>query len=60
MKLQFNQRDTCNAFYKLLLQSTNFYRFVQYTPRKVFNSLLQSVVDAKRAGDENSLSGVVA
>ena len=29
-------------------------------PRKVFNSFVQSVVDARRAGDENPLSGVVA
>ena len=33
---------------------------MQCTPRKVFNSLLQSNVYAKQARDENSLSGVVA
>ena len=26
----------------------------------MFNSFVQSIVDARRAGDENSLSGVVA
>ena len=31
-----------------------------HTARKVFNSFVQSVVDARRAGDENPLSGVVA
>ena len=33
---------------------------VQYIPRKVFNSFVQSVVDAGRAGDKNPLSGEVA
>ena len=42
------------------LQCTKIHRFVQYTPHKVFNSFVQSVVDARRAGDENPLSGVVA
>ena len=36
------------------------HRFVQYTPRKEFNNFVQSVVDARRAGDENPLPGVVA
>ena len=40
------------------LQCTNIHCFVQYTPHKVFNSFVQSVVDARRAGDENPLSGV--
>ena len=42
------------------LQCTKIHRFVRYTPRKVFNSFVQSVVDARRAGDENPLSGVLA
>ena len=42
------------------LQCTKIHRFVQYTPYEVFNSFVQSVVDARRAGDENPLSGVVA
>ena len=35
-------------------------RFVQYTPRKCFNSFLQSAVDARRQGDKNPNSSVVA
>ena len=42
------------------LPCTKIHRFVQYTPHKVINSFVQSVVDARRAGDENPLSGVVA
>ena len=34
--------------------------FVQYIPHKVFNSFVQSVFDARRAGDKSPLSGVVA
>ena len=41
-------------------QCKKIHRFVQYTPHKVFSSFVQSVVDARRAGDENPLSGVVA
>ena len=50
----------CNFYLDLGLQCTKIHRFVQYTPREVFNSFVQSVVDARRAGDENPLSGVVA
>ena len=49
-----------NFYLDLGLQCTKTHRFVQYTPRKVINSFVQSVVDARRAGDENPLSGVVA
>ena len=42
------------------LQCTKIYRFVQYSPRKCFKNFVQSVVDARREGDENPLSGVVA
>ena len=49
-----------NLYLDFGLQCTKIYRFVQYTPHKVFNSFVQSVVDARRAGDENPLSGVVA
>ena len=45
---------------ELGLQCTKIYRYVQYFPRKCFNSFFQSVVDARSEGDENSLSGVVA
>ena len=36
------------------------FRFVQNTLRKCFNTFLQSVVDARRGGDENPHSSVVA
>ena len=36
------------------------HRFVQYTPRKCFNNFVQSAVDARRQGDENPNSSVVA
>ena len=49
-----------NFYMELGLQCTKVYRFVQYLPRKCFNKLVQSVVDARREGDENPLSGVVA
>ena len=35
-------------------------RFVQYTPRKCFNIIVQSAVDARRRADENPNSSVVA
>ena len=46
-------------YMELGLQCTKIYRFVQYSPRKCFNNFVQSVVDARREGDENPLSGVV-
>ena len=49
-----------NFYMELGLQCTKVYRFVQYLPRKCFNKFVQSVVDARREGDENPLSGVVA
>ena len=36
------------------------YRFVEYTPVKCFNNFVQSAVDARREGDENPNSSVVA
>ena len=36
------------------------HRFVQYTPRKCFANFVQSGVDARRQGDENRNSSVVA
>ena len=36
------------------------YRFVKYTPVKCFNKFVQSSVDARREGDENPNSSVVA
>ena len=38
---------------------TKIHRFVEYTPRKCFNSLVQAAVDARRKGDENPNSSVV-
>ena len=46
-------------YLELGLQCTKIYRFVQYFPRKCLNSFMQQVVDARREGDENPLSGVV-
>ena len=39
---------------------TEIHRFVEYTPEKCFNSFVQSAVDARRQGDENPNSSVVA
>ena len=36
------------------------HRFVQYTPRNCFGNFVQSAVDARRQGDENPNSNVVA
>ena len=48
-----------NFYLNLVLQCTKIHRFVHYTPRNFFNSFVQSVVDARCAEDENTLSGVV-
>ena len=45
---------------KLGLVSTKRHRFVQYTPKKCFNSFVQSAVDARRQSSENPNSSVVA
>ena len=42
------------------LECTNIHHFVQYTPTKCFNSFLQSAVKARRQGDENPNSSIVA
>ena len=42
------------------LVCTQIDRFVEYTPKKYFNSFVQSAVDARRQGDENPNSSVVA
>ena len=36
------------------------HRFVQYTPMKCFSNFVQSAVHARKKGDENPLSSVVA
>ena len=47
-------------YLQLGLVCTRKHRVVQYTPNKYFNSFVQSAVDARRQGDENPNSGVVA
>ena len=47
-------------FLQLGLVCTKIHHFVEYTPRKCFNSFAQSAVDARRQGDENPNSSVVA
>ena len=47
-------------FLQLGLVCTKIHRFVEYTPKKCFNSFVQSAVDARRQGDENPNSSVVA
>ena len=49
-----------NFYISLGLKCTRIYRIVQYTPRKCFNTFVQSVVDARRGGYENPDSSVVA
>ena len=45
---------------KLGLRCIKIHRFIEYTSQKFFNVFVQSVVDAKREGDENPHSSVVA
>ena len=47
-------------YLKLGLVCRKIHRFVQYIPRKCFNSFVQSAVDARRQGDKNPNSRVVA
>ena len=49
-----------NFYISLGLKCTKIFRFVQYTPRKCFNTFVQSVVDARKGGDKNPDSSVVA
>ena len=42
------------------LDCTKIHQFVQYTPKKCFSSFVQSAVNARRQGDENPNSSVVA
>ena len=49
------------SFYlQLGLVCTKIHRFVEYTPKKRFNSFVQSAVGTRRQGDENPNSSVVA
>ena len=47
-------------YLKLGLVCKKIHRFVQYTPKNCFNNFVQSAVDARRQGDENPNSSVVA
>ena len=47
-------------YLQLGLVVTKIHRFVECTPRKCFNSFVQAAVDARRKGDENANSSVVA
>ena len=42
------------------LESTKIHQFVQYTLKNCFNSFVQSAVNARRQGDENPNSSVMA
>ena len=47
-------------YLQLGLVCTKTHRFVDNTPKKCFNSFVQSAADARRQGDENPNSSVVA
>ena len=47
-------------YLQLGLVCTKIHHFVEYTPKKCFNTFVQSAVDARRQGDENPKSSVVA
>ena len=47
-------------YLQLGLVCTKIHHFVEYIPKKHFNSFVQSAVDARRHGDENPNSSVVA
>ena len=47
-------------YLQLGLVCTKIHRFLDYTPKKCFNSFVQSAVDARMQGDENPNSSVVA
>ena len=48
-----------NFYMELGLQCIKVYGFVEYFPQKRFKNLVQSVVNARREGNENAFSGVV-
>ena len=47
-------------YLQLGLVVTKIHQFVEYTPSKCFNSFVQAAVDARREGDENPKSSIVA
>ena len=48
------------CYFNLGLECTKIHQFVQYIPKKFFNSFVQSAVNAQRQGDDNPNSSVVA
>ena len=50
----------CYFIYNWVLFAQKKHCFVEYTPKKSFNSFVQSAVDARRQGGENPISSVVA
>ena len=48
------------SYLHLNLECTKTHQFVQYTPKKCFNSFVRSAVDARRQGDEKPNSCKVA
>ena len=46
-------------FLQMGIAVTKIHRFVEYTPKKYFNSFVQAAVDARRKSDENPNSSVV-
>ena len=52
--------DLLNFYLSPGIQCTKLHCFIDYTPRKYFNFFAQSVVDARREGDENPHSRVVS
>ena len=49
-----------NFHMSLGLECTNIHRFVQYLPRNCFKGFVKSVVEARRLGDQNKKSTVIA
>ena len=47
-------------YLQLGLVCTKFHCFVEYTPKKCFNSFVQSAVDARKQSDENPKTSVIA
>ena len=47
-------------YLQLGLVCTKIHRFVEYTPKKCFNSFVQKAVDARKQGDKNPNSSVAA
>ena len=56
LKLEKGRVIICllKIYMELGLQCTKIYRSAQYSHRKCFDNFVQSVVDARREGDENT------